>query len=130
MLRILLIAAGMLLNASSQAADHFSAQEVQALESVVRCYSFRNWLVTTLTRACADFKPPASIALGQSFSERGTTHVINVIEASQVVKDDAELNMKKDDLYCVAAETPADLDFEGSAWKRVWLLIPKCRPIR
>jgi hypothetical protein len=112
------------------AAD-YSAQEVQAIDTVIVCYSYRDWLVTTVTGPCSDFKAPALIAVGQTFSARGSTHVINVIVATQVEKDytDEKVSMKKGEWYCRAAESPSDLK-EGSAWTRIWLLVPRCLPVR
>jgi hypothetical protein len=110
----------------------YAAQEVQAVDNVIECISYRDWLVTTISGPRSDFQAPTSIAVGQTFSASGSTRTIKFIVASQVEADyvNKRFSMKKGEWYCRAAETRSDLDNEANAWKRTWLLVPKCLPIR
>jgi hypothetical protein len=80
------------------------------------------------TEPCLDFKPPAKVAIGESFSAEGLRRTIRFIVATQVEKDFQVPNgsIKKGQYFCVAAETTDDLA-EGQA-HRVWLFIPRCIP--
>jgi hypothetical protein len=108
------------------------AQEVQAIDGKVLCYSYRDWLITEVSGPCSDFKELASIAVGQTFFAQGSAHKINIIVPTPVAKDyaDKNLSMKKGEWYCQAAESQSDLDVEGSAWRRIRLFIPRCRVVR
>jgi hypothetical protein len=80
------------------------------------------------TEPCLDFKPPAKVAIGESFSAEGLRRTIRFIVATQVEKDFQVPNgsIKKGQYFCVAAKTTDDLA-EGQA-HRVWLFIPRCIP--
>ena len=113
-------------------ARDFQAQEIESTDGMIKCNSYRDWYITAITGPCSDFKPPARIAIGEKFSERGISHLIKIIAATQVDKDMNfdDVHIRKGDWYCVAAESSSDLDMDGSEGRRTWLYIPRCRPIR
>ena len=92
---------------------------------VVKCLAYREGWFTTTTGPCSQFIAPPRIAIGETFSEGGTNHVIRVIIASEAEEDGPEL-IKKGGWYCAAAETEEDLGETRSA--RTWLFIPHCAP--
>jgi hypothetical protein len=122
---------GPLMVQRAPAQNELSAQEVVALDGHVSCMSYRDWYVTSVSGPCSDFKAPANLRIGEHFSERGVDHQIHIILATHIEKDDPKNNWKAGDWYCEIAESEADLDhWEGKQWRRTWLFIPKCDPIR
>jgi hypothetical protein len=93
------------------------------------CFSYRDWLVTTISGPCGQFSPPPQIALGKRFQEGGTERQIGIIIATQVQRDlPGAFPLVAGDWYCEAAADETDLDHEGKQWHRVWLLVPRCKP--
>jgi hypothetical protein len=81
------------------------------------------------TKPCYDFKPPAKVAIGESFSAEGLRRVIRVVLATQVEQDYADPNwsIKKGEWFYMAAETADDLGENQP--HRVWLFIPRCASV-
>jgi hypothetical protein len=104
--------------------------QVQAAGEIKCLASDAGWFSTS-TGPCSDFKPPRAIAIGQSFSEDGKTHPINVIIATQIEQDYEYQgwSVKRGQWICVAAETPDDFPDTKKDHKR-WLYIPQCIPVR
>ena len=113
-------------------AGEFRAKEVMTLDNTLKCNSYADWWITTVTGPCTDFIAPKKIAVGQTFSERGVVHTISIIVATQMDKDFTTygMNLKRGDWYCSAAESSGDLDMNGSQSRRTWLYIPHCKPVR
>jgi len=109
-------------------ANDLKPQWVEAVNNVVKCNVHKEGLVVSSTGPCSDFKRPDTIAIGERFSEAGSSHRINIIVATQVEKDYVidEVSLKKGDYFCAAAESAGDLDMDGKQSKRTWLFIPKC----
>lgn len=108
--------------------DEYSAQEVAALDGWISCMSYRDWYITAISGPCGSFQPPAKVAIGEHFTVGGTDYEIKIILATHIDKDfDA---FKKGDWYCEASESERDLDHGGRQWRRTWLFIPKCQPVR
>ena len=112
-------------------AKDYRVQWVEAVNNDVQCKSHQEGWFSTTTGPCSDFKAPDTIAVGESFFAVGAARVIHVIVATQSEEDYSvgDWTVKKGDWYCVAAESPSDLDTDGSA-RRIWLLIPHCVPVR
>jgi hypothetical protein len=112
-------------------ANEVSAQEVFPASPVV-CSSFRDWVVTMTTGPCRDFGPPARVAIGEHFSIAGADHEIRIIVATKAETDllNGPVPLKAGEWYCEAAENETDLDHEGKQWRRTWLFIQKCQPVR
>jgi hypothetical protein len=110
----------------------YRASEVRSVDGDVKCLSYRDWWITTLSGPCSDFIPPRKIAIGERFSERGTVHVIRYIVATQALIDvrNQWLNRRAGSWDCVAAQESYDLEQEGSAMRRTWLYIANCEPVR
>ena len=106
--------------------DHFVA-EVQALGEI-RC-NFHDEGSSPSTAPCSDYKPPAKVAIGESFSAEGLRRTIRFIVANQVEEsyEIPDWSIKKGEYFCVAAETVDDLG-EGQP-HRIWLFIPRCIPV-
>jgi hypothetical protein len=106
--------------------DHF-VPKVQALGEI-RC-NFHDEGSSPNTLPCSDFKPPAKVAIGESFSAEGLRRTIRFIVATQAEEDYNKLpnwSVEKAQYFCVAAETHEDLG-EGQP-HRIWLFIPRCVP--
>ena len=132
-MRVAPLAAAILLASGSFAlAKDYRASEVKAADGVVKCNSYRDWYVTSLSGPCSDFVPPRRIAIGEKFSERQVQHIIHFITATHVDSDMTwgDLKLKKGQWTCIAAETEQDTDFEGDEGRRTWLYIQNCQPIR
>ena len=108
-------------------AKEYRVSEIQPLGEI-RCNFHNEGSSVPSTQPCSDFKPPAKVAIGESFSAEGLHRTIRFIVATQVEKDYRVPNwsIKKGQYFCVAAETTDDLG-EGQA-HRVWLFIPRCIP--
>jgi hypothetical protein len=101
--------------------------EAQALDEI-RC-NFHDEGSSPGTAPCSDFKPPAKVAIDESFSAEGLRRTIRLIVATRAEEDYNELpnrSVEKAQYSCVAAETHEDLG-EGQA-HRIWLFIPRCVP--
>jgi hypothetical protein len=99
----------------------------------VRCLAARTkWFVLSSTGPCDNFVPPRAIRIGQTFSEGGTIHTINIITAAEAPDDmqDGAVSIKAGDTYCAAAERPDDLENTDDSQDRTWLFIPKCVPLQ
>jgi len=109
----------------------YKAQEVAAIDGKVTCFAQTYWWITTSTRRCNQFTAPEKFAVGTTFAANGKPRQIEVIIASQADRDmiDYGMDFKKGEWYCVAAETPADLDPTNNG-DRLWLYIAKCQPTR
>jgi hypothetical protein len=106
--------------------EHF-VPKVQTLGEI-RC-NFHDEGSSPSTVPCSDFKPPAKVAIGESFSAEGLRRTIRFIVATQAEEEYSELPnrpVEKARYFCVAAETHEDLG-EGQA-HRVWLFISRCVP--
>jgi hypothetical protein len=114
------------------AENEYSAQEVVALDGFISCMSYRDWYVTAASGPCGDFEPPPKIAVGSHFRARGTDYEIHIILATHVDEDsdDEKFPFKKGDWYCEVAQSESDLDHRGREWRRTWLFVPKCHPVR
>jgi hypothetical protein len=100
--------------------------EVQPLGEII-CNFHNEGSSLPSTKLCSDFKPPAKVAIGESFSAEGLRRVIRVVFATQVEQDYADPNIKKGEWFCMAAETADDLGENQP--HRVWLFIPRCAPV-
>jgi hypothetical protein len=105
----------------------YRVSKVQPLGEI-RCNFHDEGSSRSSTEPCLDFKPPAKVAIGESFSAEGLRRTIRFIVATEVEKDYQVPNwsIKKGQYFCVAAETTDDLA-EGQA-HRVWLFIPRFIP--
>lgn len=108
--------------------NEYSAQEVTALDGWVSCSQYRDWYITEITGPCSNFVAPTKIAVGEHFSVNGTENVIAIILATHVEQDFDRF--KKGDWYCEVAEHESDLDHRGKQWRRIWLLVPRCKVVR
>ena len=108
----------------SAGAKDYRVSEIQAIGEI-RC-NFHN---EPSTQPCSDFKPPAKVAMGESFSAEGLRRVIRFVVATQVEQDfaDRDRSVKKGQWFCMAAETSDDLVEKQP--HRVWLFIPRCVPV-
>jgi hypothetical protein len=108
----------------SAGAKDYRVSEIQAIGEF-RC-NFHN---EPSTQPCFDFKPPAKVAMGESFSAEGLRRVIRFVAATQVEEDyaDRDRSVKKGQWFCMAAETSDDLVEKQP--HRVWLFIPRCVPV-
>jgi len=108
----------------SAGAKDYRVSEIQAIGEI-RC-NFHN---EPSTQPCSDFKPPAKVAIGESFSAEGLRRVIRIVLATQVEQDYADPNwsIKKGEWFCMAAETADDLGENQP--HRVWLFMPRCAPV-
>jgi len=115
--RIIAASAVACIVASPAMAKDVRVQWVEAVNNVVQCNAYHNGWITSTTGPCSGFKPPDTIALGQTFLAEGTAHVIKVIIATQSEVDfkNGDLSIKQGEWYCAAAESAADLDMEGKA---------------
>jgi hypothetical protein len=109
-------------------AKEYRVSEVQPLGEI-RCNFHNEGSSLPSTKPCSDFKPPAKVAIGESFSAEGLRRVIRVVLATQVEQDYADPNwsIKKGEWFCMAAETADDLGENQP--HRVWLFIPRCAPV-
>jgi hypothetical protein len=108
--------------------NEYSAKEVQALDESVSCTTFQDWYIRATSGPCRGFVSPKKIAVGERFRAGDRDFEIRIIVATKV-EDDFD-QFKGGDWYCEAAETQWDLDHFGKEWRRTWLLIPKCQPVR
>jgi len=108
----------------SAGAKDYRVSEIQAIGEI-RC-NFHN---EPSTQPCSDFKPPAKVVMGESFSAEGLRRVIRFVVATQVEEDfaDRDRSVKKGQWFCMAAETSDDLVEKQP--HRVWLFIPRCVPV-
>ncbi len=95
----------------------------------IKCFSYNNGWILASMGPCKDFRRPASIKLGEIFSENGNSHAIKIIIATQLEKDydDGKVTMKEGDWYCVAAESTGDLKEQQN--HRTWIFIQRCTPV-
>ncbi len=128
-MRAIFLAAACLCASPAWSADYRVAQVQAAGE--IKCLAFDDGWIFSSTGPCSDFGPPRAVALGQTFSEDGKTHVIRVIIATQVERDYEYQgwSVKRGQWICVAAETPDDFPDMKKDHKR-WLYIPQCIPVR
>jgi hypothetical protein len=96
----------------SAGAKDYRVSEIQAIGEI-RC-NFHN---EPSTEPCSDFKPPAKVAIGESFSAEGLRRVIRFVVATQVEEDyaDRDRSIKKGQWFCRAAETSDDLGGAGAS---------------
>ena len=69
---------------SPTAAQDVQVQSVVAIDGKVSCFSQLKTGGDGVTRPCEGFKPPAKVAVGETFSADGKTHRIGVVLAHQV----------------------------------------------
>lgn len=108
--------------------NEYSAQEVAATDGWVSCSQYRDWYLTKISGPCRGFVAPAKIAVGQHFTVAGVEYEIHIILATHIQADSE--TFKKGNWYCEAAQSESDLDHTGRQWRRVWLLVPRCQPVR
>ncbi len=101
---------------------------VEAAKNELRCFHYQKGWITDTTGPCDDFRPPDTIAIGQTFFANGQAHIISIITATRAPSDATvgEFSIRAGTLYCAAAEHQDDLDFDGRATERTWLFIPSC----
>lgn len=108
--------------------NEFSAQEVSPTDGFVSCSAYRDWYLTSASGPCQKFVAPPKIAVGEHFQTNGTDYEIRIILATHIEADFD--SFKRGDWYCEAAESEGDLDYRGNHWRRTWLLVPRCKPLR
>jgi hypothetical protein len=109
------------------AASDYPVREAKSIDGNILCHSKSDLIITESTGPCSGFTPPSKVAVGATFIANGKARKIGVVEATQVKKDykDSKLELKKGDWYCVAAETPANLNTKHNK-NALWLFIPRC----
>lgn len=131
-LRIGMFAAAALLFAGAMAhAKEYKAKLVEPINGVIACNWARDRLITVISSSCEGFKPPARVALGETFQANGKTKTIKVIFANQMEKDLPELKLRAGDWTCVAAESVSDIPVMSGKKEHTgtWLWIASCRPV-
>jgi hypothetical protein len=123
------LAAVVFLVPTSLCAGDIEVSSAVALDGIVKCHARIDWWVTVATGPCKEFTPPTNLAVGERFVAEGKSWPIGIIVAMQAEEDMSDLDLKKGEWMCVAAEDrdnlPSDENQDGDI---VWLSIPKCQP--
>jgi hypothetical protein len=124
-------AAVALIAAMPAQAETYKTKLVEPLNGVVACKWARDRWITVISSSCDDFKPPARIAIGETFQANGKTKTIKVIFADRMEKDIPELKLRAGDWTCVAAESVSDIPVMSGKKDHTgtWLWIASCRPV-
>jgi hypothetical protein len=116
---------------STTLAAEYGANEVEAIDGKVQCFSRSDWFVTVVSGPCNGFIAPKKIAIGETFAADGKDREIKVIVATEAERDmkGYGLDIRKGEWTCIAGETKRDLDLEKNNNAR-WLYVPNCKLIR
>jgi len=115
-----------------QAQEEASAiTEAAVLSGKIDCHTKTNYVITTVSKNCENFVPPARVAINEKFSAEGREYTIRYIDAFQVDRDteNAQLGirLRKGQWMCSASQEKKDLGGKNKG-SSLWLSLMDCAP--
>lgn len=119
----------LILAGPAHAQDMMPVAQAFALDEKVSCIAHREGWIMNSTGPCKDYKPPARIALGETFYVEGKPHQIRIIIADKITSDyhgGGGADLIKGEIHCTASEEKEQIG--GYKPQSTWLYIRRCVP--